>query len=398
MTPPIPGRRAALHWPLICTLALGLLAVVVAGLSTGRGAGAFAPGGTPTASRAASPAASPVASPAASPVAGTTADGNGRGSPSSDAVSSITNRIVHSNPILARAKGPVPGDTVFDPYRYLTPDQTRALSGDAQRLRNAGLPTLVYIRISLDNQRQAQEFATSVAQKPGLVESRKGAQDGLVVLISIPPGAPQKGTIAIAHGANALPVNGLDDAAIERIYADEMLPRLRKGEMFPAAEYGLREFNYVVAYSPYSTPVLSSTAQRVGRWLGIAAPLVALAGIALLVLTWFPTGASWRRPVSRDWRAWLATWWPAVIAGGFCAMLIPLGVYARSRIGVFAAALLIFAFLLDVWVTTDHPGRRRGGRRIAVTPTNPATLATRRRTGPQRTQPHRSSGDEGAAV
>lgn len=374
-------RRISHRWPLLTTLVVGLLAILVVGLGTWRGAGAISPAGTPGASPAASPMASPIASPAASPgaspVAGTVAGGNG-GSPGHDAVDAITQRIVHSNPILARITGPQPGDAVFDPYRVLTTDQAKSLTGDARRLQGAGLPTLVYIRVSLDNQSQSQAFATSLVQKPGLVESSKGAQDGLVLLISIPPGAPEKSTVTVVHGANALPVNGLDDAAIQQIYEDGMLPRLRKGQIFPALEFGLRKFNYVVAYSPYSTPVLSSTAKTIGRWLGFVAPVTALAGITLLILTWFPTGAGWRGPVSNEWRAWLAAWWPAIVAGGLCVILIPLSVYARDRIGIFAAALLIIAILLDVWVTADRHTRPRRRRVVAVAPTRPDTVVTRR--------------------
>lgn len=391
MTPPSP-RRHAVHWPVICTLTLGLLIVVTAGVGSWRGAGAVAPGGTPSAS----PTASPLASSTGSPVAGTIAGDTGNKSTAHDAVSSITQRIVRNNPILARVQGPIPGDAVFDPYRILTPDQTKSLSGDAQRLKRSGLPILVYIRISLDNQSQSKAFATTLLQKPGLVESSKGAQDGLVVLVSIPPGAREKGNVVIVHGANALPVNGLDDGAIERIYEDGVLLRLRKGEIFAAVEYAVREFNYVIAYSPYSTPVLSPTAKAVGRWLGMVAPLVALGGIALLVLTWFPAGATWRGPVSTQWRRWLAAWWPATIAGGLSAVLIPLAVYARNRIGIFAATLLIIAILLDVWVTADRAARLRSRRVVSVGSTHPANMTGRHRSAPLR--PRRPGGSGGPAA
>lgn len=401
MTAPISRHRISHRWPLLTTLVVGLLAIVAVSLGAWRGAGAFAPAGTPgaspTASPMASPITSPVASPGASPVAGSAAGNNGSGFPGHDAVDAITQRIVHSNPILARVTGPNPGDAVFDPYRILTADQAKSLSGDARRLQGAGLPTLVYIRVSLDNESQSQAFANSLVHKPGLVESSKGAQDGLVVLVSIPPGAPEKSTIAVAHGANALPVNGLDDAAIHQIYEDGMLPRLQKGQIFPALEFGLRKFNYVVAYSPYSTPVLSSTAKTVGRWLGIVAPLAALTAISLLILTWFPAGASWRGPVTNEWRAWLATWWPAVVAGGLCVVLIPLAVYARNRIGIFAAALLIIAILLDVWVTADHPARPRRRRVVTVAPARPDNVV-RRRAVLERSRPRRRNRSEGPAA
>lgn len=376
MTSPRSPRHAGPPWLAAGALLAGLALVLAASLGALSNVAAFSTGGTPGASPAArgTPVASPAASPGASPVAGTTS----RDDQASEAINSITQRIVRDNPIIARAQGPTAGETVFDPYRILTTDQTSSLTGDANRLRAAGLPVLVYIRLSVNTQAQSQQFAQSLAEKAGLVESHPGAQDGLVILIGIPPGAPQKGTLAIAYGKNALPVNGLDAATVQQIETQDMLPRLKLGQVFGAAQYGLRRFNYVVAYTPYSFPHRSPTAKTVGHWLSVAAPPVALLSIALLVLTWFPAGERWRTATGTAGRRWLGRWWPAALAGALGAVVIPLSVYARDRIGIFAAAAMLVALLLDAWVTADRPVRRARRRIIVAGGTLPERVARRR--------------------
>lgn len=380
-TAPGAARRAG-HpsWPVVGVILLGVLLVFAAGLGALRNVAASQRGSIPAASPGAGSTAraSPIASPGASPMAGTTVGAGqaGDNQPANEAISSITQRIVHDNPIMARAQGPDTSHAVFDPYRILTSDQATSLAGDAGRLKGAGLPTLVYIRISLNNQAQSQQFATSLVEKPGMVESSNGAQDGLVVLVSIPPGAPQKGNIAIAYGKNALPVNGLDAATIQQIDDRGMIPRMAQGDVFQALQFGLRQFNYVVAYTPYAVPRLSSTARTIGGWLSIGAPL--LAGLTILLLV-ASVGARRRRPAGAGWRRWLARWWPGVLAGAFWAIFIPLSVYARSRIGVFAAAAVIAALLVDAWGGAHRSTRRPTRRVITVTGSLPGRLASRQR-------------------
>lgn len=386
MRAPSPSsHRTAATWLALGVVGFGLLLIAVAGggllprIVAGQPVGSPTAGGPPAATAGATPAAASMASPGASPVAGTAAGShdNGDGQPANEAISSITQRIIHTNPILARAQDPTADQPIFDPFAILTPDQTTSLTGDANRLKGAGLPTMVYIRISLNSQQQSQAFAASLIDKPGLVESRKGAQDGLVVVVSVPPGAPQRGNIAIAYGKNALPVNGLNAVSIQQIYEQGMIPRLKQGQIDPALQYGLRRFNYEIAYGPYTTPVASATARSIGRGLNVVAPLLALLGIAAMALTWFPVGACWRRPVRFGWRRWANTWWPALLASAFAAGLILLAVYARTRIGIFAAAALIATILLDIWMTVDRT-KRPPARRMMVPSTQPASVAARR--------------------
>ena len=393
-------RSGSRSWLVVAIVALGLLLVVAVGIGSLRNVSALAPGGTPTAATPGSgtPVASPVASPGASPVAGTIGGaGQGQGGndqAASEAISSITQRIVGSNPILSRAQDPTAGQPVFDPYGILTTDQFNSLAGDADRLKMAGLPTLVYVRISLNTQQQSQQFAQSLVARPGLVETSTGAQNGLVILVSVPPGAPQRGNIAIAYGTHALPVNGLNPASIEQVYATDMLPRLKQGQVFPALQWGLRRFNYIVAYTPYVSPKLSTTAHTIGTWLSVIAPVFAALAIGLLATTWFVTGATWRAIAGRGWRRWLALWWPGLVAAALCALLIPLSVYARDRIGIFAAVAVIVAIVLDVWVMADRPHRTAGPRVVAVTAALPSRLAALRRAD-ARQRAHRPGDGEG---
>ena len=392
---PPAGRRS---WLAVAVVALGLLLVIAVGRGSLPQVAALAPGGTPRAATPGSgtPAASPVASPGASPVAGTIGGaGQGQGGndqSASEAINSITQRIVHSNPILQRAQDPTAGEPVFDPYGILTTDQFNALAGDANRLKAAGLPTLVYVRISLNTQQQSQQFAQSLVARPGLVETSAGAQNGLVVLVSMPPGTPQRGNIAIAYGAHALPVNGLNPSSIQHVSAADMLPQLKQGQTFLALQWGLRRFNYIVAYTPYAYPRLSSGARAVGAWLSVIAPVLAALAIGLLVTTWFLTGATWRAVAGRGWRRWLALWWPGLVAGVLCAMLIPLSVYARDRIGIFAATAVIVAMLLDVRVMADRPRRAGAPRVVTVTATLPARVAADRHNGARQRPKRRGEG------
>lgn len=375
-------------WLAVGIVALGVMLVVAVSLGALRNVAALTPAGTPAASPGVSgtPLASPVASPGASPVAGTTGGSGqaGNNQQASEAINSITQRIVSGNPILARAQDPTAGQLVFDPYGLLTTDEANSLTSDANRLKAAGLPTLVYARISLNTQAQSQQFAQTLVQKPGLVETSPGAQNGLIVLVSVPPGVPQRGNIVVAYGKNALPVNGLNATSIQEINESDMVPQLKQGQIFAALQLGLRRFNYVVAYTPYSYPHLSTTARTIGKWLSIVAPALGALAIALLVTTWFPAGAMWRAISGVGWRRWLAEWWPGVLAGAFCVILVPLSVYARDRIGIFVAAAVIFAMLLDVWVTAKRRRPRRTRRTVTVTRSVQARFAAHRRaSGPR---------------
>ena len=70
------------------------------------------------------------------------------------------------------------------------------------------------------------------------VESSPGAHDGLVVLVSLRPGDTRHGTAAMYAG-EALLDGRVPRDELQRVYDEEMTPRLRGGEVAAAVDAGL---------------------------------------------------------------------------------------------------------------------------------------------------------------
>ncbi|MDQ4100060.1 MAG: TPM domain-containing protein [Chloroflexota bacterium] len=331
------------------------------------------------------PAGSPPASPIASPspvltLALATPDATTNASPEGDAPSGALGRTDTGGERSARPIRPSGGisidgtglrgnnirrptlaaRSVYDPYRLLDSDQRDTLRADADRLRRAGLPTLVYIRISEADDQQAAAFADRLLNEWS-VESAPGANDGLVMLISMGVTTRRSGEVTIRTGPRALPEGGLDAARLASIAEERIEPRLQRGQIYTGALAGLRGMVYTIAYFPAPQPPPTERERRVAEiltWLAPVTNALALIGI----VGW---AFRWPRPLGGR-LGWIVP--TAVLV--CCLVLAVLAVYSRSRLGV-AVVLLLAVTLAFAALFRHYAGRKRRpstGRTLLVGP------------------------------
>jgi len=227
--------------------------------------------------------------------------------------------------------------TVYDPYRLLDADERSTLRADAERLRRLGLPTLVYVRISEANDVQAAAFADRVLNEWN-VESAPGANDGVVVLISMGVSTRRSGEVIFRTGGRALPQGGLTETRLAEIVDERIAPRVKRGQIYSGALSGLRGMVYTIAYYPEPQAPPTSWQQRVNDTLTALAP--ALGGLALLALV----GRLFRTPQFLAADHPVGRLVPLMVLG--CGVLLALlAVYARSRVGIAVAVALLLLLI-----------------------------------------------------
>jgi uncharacterized membrane protein YgcG len=252
--------------------------------------------------------------------------------------------------------------SVYDPYRLLDADQRNTLRGDTERLRRAGIPTLVYIRISEANDIQAAAFADRLLDEWN-VESAPGANDGVVILISMGVTTRRTGEVMIRTGPRALPQGGLDETRLANITEERIAPRVERGQIYTGALTGLRGMIYTIFYFPAPQAPPSGWQQRVAGILTWLAPT--LGAVAL-----FGTLGRWlRRPRFLGSTRLVGRVVPAFVLT-CCLLLALLSVYARSRLGVAVVVLMVLILALTSLIRTWRTTARRSwpGRSIAVGP------------------------------
>lgn len=239
---------------------------------------------------------------------------------------------------------------IYDPYRMVSDKDESSLEYDATRLEAYGVPALVYIRFSEETPAQSQAYADDLRTSFG-VESAPGADDGLVILVNTSFYSSRTGTIILSNGTNTLPVQGLDEATLTRILEEDMMPRLRQNKLSEALSVGLRRFGYYAEFIPGAPPTTSSRQDAAASAIAVAAPIATL--LIALALLWSRIGSRRRVP------SWVPT--ALVWAGaGIAIALAPLSVYARSRLGI-GCALVLLAVLALYGISADValPTRRR---------------------------------------
>lgn len=292
--------------------------------------------------------------------------------------------------------------SVYDPYRLLEADQRKTLRSDAERLQRFGLPTLVYIRISQANDVQAAAFADRLLSEWN-VESGPGANDGVVILVSMGVTTRRSGEVMIRTGSNALPQGGLNAARLGEILEERIEPQVERGRIYSGVLSGLRGMSYSINYYPEPQAPLTAWQQRVASLLTWLAPVLGgLAGAALA--SWF---ARWPRQYAK-WRYAGRVAVGLVVAS--CVLLAPFAVYAQSRLGITVVVLLLgmgtaVGFLAQ-WREVKQGSqrahriavgpwlRRRRPQRSASTPPDtmrpaPAAIMARRLGLRRRTEGHR---------
>ncbi|MBA2246574.1 MAG: TPM domain-containing protein [Chloroflexia bacterium] len=213
---------------------------------------------------------------------------------------------------------------VYDEARILASTEAERHQFDLGRLWQAGIPTIIYTRRSNDSREQAVAFADRLREEWAL-ESSPGADDGIVMLVSLHESSRRENALVLSTGAHALPINQLTSERFRDIRAREMQPAFRRNEINLALSFGVRRMLYYEGYTPPDPPPLTDR-QVTAR---------ALVPSALLLAGTFAIGT----PLIQRGRAPSKNRWGSILrsrglyrAGivGFLTLAAGLALYGRS--------------------------------------------------------------------
>ncbi|HEX6493604.1 MAG TPA: TPM domain-containing protein, partial [Candidatus Dormibacteraeota bacterium] len=171
---------------------------------------------------------------------------------------------------------------VIDDASVLAPADRAAVERQAAADVAAGTPVLVVL------QREDEDQDATIADAARLmtaedVQSRPGARDGLVVLVSLRTDGSRHGTAALYAG-EALLSGRVPQSEVQRVYDAEMAPRLRAGDIPGAIEGGLAAVARDLVDGPPPPSAAHRTASAVTRAVLDPAALVLCATIVVLAV------------------------------------------------------------------------------------------------------------------
>ncbi|MGI8485087.1 MAG: TPM domain-containing protein, partial [Thermomicrobiales bacterium] len=258
-------------------------AASVMGMATSAHLAASLPGAAGTPVGSATPT-SMGATPAATP----TSSANRSIFPSSTEINDIDRAGSDIVKSALPASIPLANKRIYDTGLLINTVNEKTLEGDARVLASYGVPILVYVRRSPDSIAESQAFADNLRLQRR-IESAPGADDGLVMLLTTNVQSSYGGNVVFSTGAHTLPVHGLDQAVIDRIQAEDIVPRLRQGKFYDALNISLRHMSYSAQFVPGPVPPTSLHQDMVASLLLVVAPL----GTVLLALA---SGILWMIP------------------------------------------------------------------------------------------------------
>lgn len=274
-------------------------------------------------------------------------------------VSTVISDIERPGPDIAKnavpSTIPLANKRVYDSGLLIGSANEKTLEGDARVLASYGVPVLVYVRRSSDSVAESQSFADNLRLQRG-VESVAGADDGLVMLLTVDMQSNNTGKVVFSTGEHTLPVNGLDQEALDRIQREDIIPNLRRGNIYDALNISLRHMTYSAQFVPGAVAPTSLRQDMVASLLSVIAPLgTLLLGIASGILWLAPTSLFKRAGLTRR-NANKAV----ILAGlGFAIALMVSAVYARSATGAGCAALAFSILAANGLIGRTHANGMR---------------------------------------
>lgn len=172
----------------------------------------------------------------------------------------------------------------INPPGLLTPHDTNVISYLAGQISQAGVPIRVVVQevaeppvnIGADANNRASFYP---------VESKKGAKDGLLMLVEIPATDHTQTKVAFVTGKNFFPNGGLTYDALMAIKYQRIDPKIAKNTIGPAIIDGLNWIAWTNQFesSPRIEP--ATWQDRVEQVIDVAiAPLLGLYALALIVM------------------------------------------------------------------------------------------------------------------
>lgn len=256
---------------------------------------------------------------------------------------------------------------VYDYAGVLTREQAERHKFDLKRLNEAGIPVVVYIRRSDDSRKESVAYAELVRNEWEL-ESAPGADDGIVILVTLSDLSPVRNSLVMSLGRNALPIGQLKSDTLQDIYDKEMQPAFRRNEIDLAISYGVRRILYYEGYTPPDPAPLSGgqeTARSLAPWFVLFAALFGVFGPILSMLR--------ARLPRRSRRLFESRRLYFVVLGALLVLAAATSLYGRSETWLMASILVVVALFLGIrlviaWRARHHRGpavtrvRSRGTR------------------------------------
>jgi uncharacterized membrane protein YgcG len=213
-------------------------------------------------------------------------------------------------------------DRVYDVANRLNKTQFDRFHFDIGRMWNDGFPAMIYIRRSPATEAESRYFADQLRQKWD-IESSSGADDGIVLLVTIRNTFPHTAVLSVSYGANAFPSGQMTEQLLHEILADEAYPRIRVGNVNGGLTYALRRILYYTEYTAPFPPELTASQERANT---LALPISILIAAVIAVVTILPRN---RLPHPFRQRTRLALGVAAALAA---AISLAISVYGRADI------------------------------------------------------------------
>jgi hypothetical protein len=248
---------------------------------------------------------------------------------------------------------PLAEKRVYDMANLLNNAQEASIETDAARLARFGVPVVVIVQLSTMSPEQAAAFAADV-RRQWRVETRPGADDGLIMLVSVADTEEQQGIVTtMSWGDNALPHFGITattSAQIQNAWLDRYIDN---GYLYEGILFTLRRLVYHSIYDPAPQAALTGVRAALGTAMSLIGPLLAIVAVPLAAWRW-----THGRPgrAARDLPDLALTWGVPALALAVAA----LAVIGHSRWGV-AAALALLAVAAVDWVARDPRRAAPGG-------------------------------------
>jgi uncharacterized membrane protein YgcG len=230
---------------------------------------------------------------------------------------------------------------IHDTARLFSTDQLKRFQFDLRRLQGLGVEMLVYTRRADAAREDAEEFAEAL-RTAWNVESAPGADDGLVMLITVNDEFPRRSTFILSPGQNFFPVGQMDADDLNHVYEQEIEPNFRENRYDVALAYAVRRVLYAADYTPPDPPALTGVHAFAHEAAKIGGPILLQA--ALLGLAIVPALTE-RRLTIRPKRKTVHAY--AAVFGAASGLLALFAIVGRSELGVLMA-ILVLALVIAV--------------------------------------------------
>jgi uncharacterized membrane protein YgcG len=253
---------------------------------------------------------------------------------------------------------------IYDQGALLSTSEEKTLEGDARVLTTYGVPVLVFVRRSTDTISESQTFADDL-RKSRAVESKSGADDGLIMLLTLGLQSKFGGSFIFSIGEHALPDQGLSQSALDTIYREDIAPNLRQARIFDALNTSLRRMSYKAQFVPGDVLAVSGFQKSTASFLSFASPLLLVLFAGLTAVGRIVPDTMFRRIHLSRW-----IWNRSAIALGvsITVVLIPIGIYARSGLSIVCALIALLILTVFGFVKPNGVPTSGAARTIVVSP------------------------------